>query len=186
MEQNIERLYRIWNGIKQRCLNPKNPSFKNYGARGIVICEEWKLSRDKFVIWALSHGYSDELSLDRIDGNSGYSPDNCRWVNQTIQSNNRRHYWLPKNTPDFVYDDVPNDKTENALRESIKKRLSEHSLTQVWLINRLEEVGIMTDKSELSSTLSGTRKGAKTEALLKYADEILSKYEETMLATEDT
>lgn len=57
MEQNIERLYRIWNGIKQRCLNPKNPSFKNYGARGIVICEEWKLSRDKFVIWALSHGY---------------------------------------------------------------------------------------------------------------------------------
>ena len=186
MEQNIERLHRIWNGMRQRCLNPKSVAYKNYGGRGISICEEWKNSRDKFVIWALSHGYSDELSLDRMDVNGNYTPENCRWVSQAVQSNNRRHYWLPKDIPDFIYADIPNEEAESVLRESIKKRLNEHSLTQVWLINRLEEMGILTDKSELSSTLSGTRKGAKTEALLKYADEILSRYEETMAHNGDT
>ena len=77
--------------IKKRTLNSKHKDYVNYGGRGITICEEW-LDVQNFYDWAMSNGYSDELSIDRIDNDGGYCPENCRWTTQTIQTRNRRVY----------------------------------------------------------------------------------------------
>ena len=84
------RLYRIWGAIKGRVLNPKNKSYLNYGGRGITMCVEWKNDFMSFYTWAMSNGYSDELSIDRIDNDGNYCPENCRWTTKTIQRRNTR------------------------------------------------------------------------------------------------
>lgn len=73
-----------------RCHNPNHASYSNYGARGITVCDEWRYDRTKFVDWARANGYRKGLSIDRIDNNQGYSPNNCRWVDGFVQQNNTR------------------------------------------------------------------------------------------------
>lgn len=89
------RLHKIWSSMKERCNNPNNPAYKHYGGRGIKVCEEWN-DFLPFRDWAMSHGYDKDApfgqcTIDRIDNDEGYSPDNCRWVDMTVQNNNKRN-----------------------------------------------------------------------------------------------
>lgn len=80
------KLYRVWDSMKQRCINPKHKAFKYYGGKGIIVCTEW-LEYTFFRDWALNNGYKENMFIDRIDNNVGYEPNNCRWV--TVKESNR-------------------------------------------------------------------------------------------------
>lgn len=85
------RLYRIWYAMKKRCYYESNAQYKDYGARGIKVCDEWYDSFDMFKRWAISNGYNDNLTIDRIDVDGNYCPSNCRWATSKEQCSNKRN-----------------------------------------------------------------------------------------------
>ena len=85
-----DRIYRIWGAMRQRCSKPYRNSLQNYGGRGIKVCQEWEASFLAFKKWADLSGYNESLSIDRLDPNSGYSPENCKWSTPTEQGTKKR------------------------------------------------------------------------------------------------
>ena len=85
------RLQRIYSSMMHRCYRLKDDSYSYYGGRGIVVCEEWKNDRATFFKWAMGNGYSDKLTIDRIDSNGNYEPNNCRWVTYKEQQRNKNN-----------------------------------------------------------------------------------------------
>lgn len=83
-------LYKTWKRMKNRCYNSKCKDYKDYGGRGITICDLWRDDFVEFFYWALEHGWKNGLSLERIDCNKGYCPENCKWIPLSEQSKNRR------------------------------------------------------------------------------------------------
>lgn len=88
------KLYGVWAGINKRCYNPRCKDYDRYGGRGITVCDEWRDNFQSFYDWAMANGYDEnaprmQCTIDRIDNDKGYCPDNCRWADQKIQQNNK-------------------------------------------------------------------------------------------------
>lgn len=103
--QRWTRLYGIWLNMRSRCLTETNLAYKNYGGRGIKICSEWE-EFEVFESWAKMNGYTDKLTIDRIDVNGNYCPANCRWVSRKVQNNNKT------NSAYLTYGDVIKTRQE--------------------------------------------------------------------------
>lgn len=115
------RLHSIWSGIKDRCFNPNSPEYKNYGGRGITMCDEWSNNidgYDNFYEWAVRHGYEENLTIDRIDVNGIYEPSNCRWATFKEQQNNRT---------DNVYV-IFNDKKQTIAQWAEELKINENTI----------------------------------------------------------
>lgn len=89
-DKTKRRIYKAWKNMLSRCEDPLHAEYEAYGGRGINVCEEWH-KFFPFYCWSLKNGYSDNLTIDRTNNDKGYSPDNCRWVSQKVNSRNRRN-----------------------------------------------------------------------------------------------
>ena len=84
------RLYRVWCSMRARCKNPNNEDYHNYGGRGICVCDDWLTDYSAFRDWSEANGYAVGLTIDRIDNDGNYQPENCRWVTMKVQNNNKK------------------------------------------------------------------------------------------------
>ena len=149
-----KKLYGIWYTMHSRCYRENCISFKNYGARGITICEEWRNSFERFYEWAIKNGYNESLSIDRIDNSKGYSPDNCRWATRKEQANNQRSNHLI---------------TYNGRTQTMKQWAEELGITYTCLRSRINTYKYSIEKAfeisnlhEVSITYKGKTQNLKT------------------------
>lgn len=122
------RLYNEWQHMKKRCYCKSYSSYHLYGGRGITVCSEWKNSFESFQKWAVANGYSDQLTLDRIDTNKGYSPKNCRWTTMLVQSNNRNMVKIVQYHGDSGSYEVMCRKL-NVNTGTIRSRMKKHNIS---------------------------------------------------------
>jgi len=86
-----QRIHVCWSDMRQRCNNTKNKHYERYGGRGIKICDEWDNDFMSFYNWSIENGYDEKLTIDRIDNDKGYYPENCRWADRSTQNRNKDH-----------------------------------------------------------------------------------------------
>ena len=129
-DQNKIRLRGIWRGMKGRCYNRNHRQYKNWGGRGIGVCVDWLNNFENFYNWAISNGYNEDLTLDRIDVDKNYGPDNCRWVTMKEQCSNK--------TNNIILSFKGETKTlpKWALEYDIPRRVLYRRLTDGWSVER--------------------------------------------------
>lgn len=122
-----DRLYHVWNGMKDRCYNPNSESYHNYGGRGITVCDEWRDNFQAFYDWATENGHKEYLTIDRINNDGNYEPSNCRWAtNKEQQRNKRNNFILNYNEESMTLSAISEVTGINAstLRSRLEKGLS--------------------------------------------------------------
>lgn len=124
------RIYSHWCAMKSRCYNPHNNRYATYGARGITVCDEWRDSFEAFRDWAQESGYRDDLTIDRIDPNGPYSPENCRWATQKEQQNNRR------NTKRLTFNGKTKTISEWAEETGLSRKIISGRLYRGWTVEK--------------------------------------------------
>ena len=129
---NHIRLYKIWVNMRDRCNRKKNKNYKNYGGRGIHVCKEWE-DYIMFKKWALNHNYNDNLTIDRINVNGDYSPENCRWITIQEQANNKR------NNKKITYNGETHTIAEWSKIKGYSKGLISSRLSKGWEVEKAIE-----------------------------------------------
>lgn len=127
-------LYRCWDAMKRRCMNPSTKHYERYGGRGISVCDEWKASFESFRDWAFANGYKEGLSIDRIDNNGNYCPENCRWANSYTQAKNKRNnVWITFHGTTMILSEWARmlHITPHCLWKRLKNHTIEEALTMV-------------------------------------------------------
>jgi hypothetical protein len=112
------KLYQVWASMRKRCVNEKDTGFSKYGARGISVCNDWNTSFKSFYIWSINNGYNIGLSIDRINNDGNYEPENCRWTTCSVQAKNTRRS-LGENKAQLVKNDL---KLNNCTMLEIAKK----------------------------------------------------------------
>jgi len=157
-----DKLYKVWSSMKSRCTNPTDQSYCNYGGRGISICEAWQ-SFEPFREWAFSHGYRRGLTIERINNDGNYSPENCKWIPKGRQSDNTRRCT-------FITMD---GKTQN-MKQWAKELGIPYSLVQSRIKHGWDPVEALrkpsTDPSRCNCTL--ITYAGKTQNVREWADEL--------------
>lgn len=133
------RIYGIYKNMKTRCYNAKTPCFKYYGGKGIAVCDEWLNNPAAFMDWAFSHGYDENLTIDRINSNLNYCPENCRWITQAEQARRTpkvRHITYNGETKTALqwekYFNVPLDSISRLIREGVSMQEAvQHAATRL-------------------------------------------------------
>lgn len=129
------RIYYAWHSMLERCYNPFDNNFSRYGGRGIIVCDEWKNDVQAFYKWSIRNGFDEksngkDCSIDRIDVNGNYEPNNCRWVNQITQANNRR------TNKKFFYKGDTYTIAELARKTGMSDGLLRNRLARGWDVNK--------------------------------------------------
>ena len=122
-----KRIYNIWNGMVGRCHRKTSENYKLYGEKGIFVCDEW-LKFQNFCKWSLYNGYRNTLTIDRIDNNKGYSPENCRWVTEDEQHRNR------SDNHTLTFDDRTQCVSDWANEVGIKRNTIYERLNRGWSV----------------------------------------------------
>jgi hypothetical protein len=136
---NGTRLYTIWEGMFNRVYNPTHKNYKDYGGRGIVVCDEWKVAKN-FLDWAHANGYADNLEIDREDNDGNYCPENCRWVTHLQNCTNKR------NRPDFGIFKIPSGyriqikRNYISISGGVAKDLETARILRDILVNKLDNI----------------------------------------------
>jgi hypothetical protein len=124
------RLYGIWEHMKHRCFSPKYKRFKDYGGRGISVCDSWASNYKNFYDWSIANGYKENLSIERIDNNGNYCPENCKWATTKEQGNNRR------TNVNITFNGVTKTQTEWSNDLGGEKHVVRVRLKRGWTIER--------------------------------------------------
>jgi hypothetical protein len=142
-----DRLYRIWEGMRRRCSYKKDQNYKHYGGRGIKVCEEWETDFVNFREWAIDNGYEENLTIDRIDCNGNYEPDNCRWATMKEQlRNTRRNHYITFNGERKLITDWANELDISL--SGIYKRINRGVPEKYLLLERKELKEVMKHENE--------------------------------------
>lgn len=136
------RLYRIWIEIKRRCYNIDRENYKYYGGRGIIVCDEWKKDFMSFYNWAIKNGYKDNLTIDRINNDGNYEPNNCRWATIKEQNNNMRtnHY--------IYYENKKYTMSQFAEKYNIPYYIVKNRIRHNWSIDKILNTPIINKTIE--------------------------------------
>lgn len=177
--QSGTRLYSIWSKMRSRCNRKKDPAFRFYGAKGIKVCEEWENDFFSFKEWAELNGYTDKLTIDRIDSKKGYSPDNCRWL---TPSENSARVKFSRDSEAF----------KNAIEKGLNNWFTEYSnqagvSKRVELINKIisELPNLGTGQLELVYThIEWIKAQAESNKRKREADKTIKTYQEYKNGTE--